>query len=532
MSTAAATKTATAVTLPLEHLLLSNTNPRKHRDDKEQAELVASIQQHGILTPLLVRPAPADRGAAHGLRTAGGYVIVAGSRRYHAAKSLKLKEVPVQIREMTDELALELQVIENLQRAGIHPLDEAEGFRVFERELKMTAKNIAEKVSKSESYVLRRMKLADLISDAKKVCYDGKLSLEHAMLFSRLTAADQETTLRWILHQARHRDHVTVAELREHIEEELMLELSEAPFSKTDATLFAKAGSCVDCPKRTGANKLLFADVQGKDRCTDAACFQTKVNAHVSRIIEGHEAKKTPLVLLTGKQSYEKDRLAQGYKGWPVLHDGQFRTAAAKSCPNVKMGIVVEGGWRHKAGEQFHVCAESKCKVHAHSSSGGSSYGRSPAEKARIKKQALVKVQRGATLHAVMEKVKDLNEADYRLLADDAWESMSFDEQREFLFHVGWLTVRKGSGKLDLRKIGRNKIRELPLAEVPRFLMRSALFGHVDRTHYYSSDPGDKLKLTAKRYKVNAGAIARKVSAELAAKRKPAPKAKRIVEGS
>jgi ParB family transcriptional regulator, chromosome partitioning protein len=97
----------------------SKTNPRRFFDEAKLAELAANIRQHGVLQPILVRPLPEGE--------AGMYELVAGARRFRASKLAKRESIPATVRELTDAQALELQVIENVQRVDVHPLDEAQG---------------------------------------------------------------------------------------------------------------------------------------------------------------------------------------------------------------------------------------------------------------------------------------------------------------------------------------------------------------------------------------------------------------------
>src|SRR2546422_279798 len=105
--------------VPLEAIEPSLNNPRRRRNKIEDVELMASVVNHGILTPLLVRPMP----------EAGKYRIAAGHRRYEAARKLGMTTIPVQVREVTDTEYLEILHVENLQREDVHPLDEAVGFK-------------------------------------------------------------------------------------------------------------------------------------------------------------------------------------------------------------------------------------------------------------------------------------------------------------------------------------------------------------------------------------------------------------------
>jgi ParB family chromosome partitioning protein len=124
MSTAIAVNqghlTSSMQDIPLERIRESKTNPRRTFDETKLAELAANIILHGVLQPVLVRPLPDGE--------AGVYELVAGARRYRASKLAKRETIPASVRELTDTECLELQLIENLQRADVHELDEARGY--------------------------------------------------------------------------------------------------------------------------------------------------------------------------------------------------------------------------------------------------------------------------------------------------------------------------------------------------------------------------------------------------------------------
>src|SRR5579859_345668 len=106
--------------IPLAKIRESKTNPRRFFDEAKLAELADNIKQHGVLQPILLRPLPDGE--------AGTYELVAGTRRYRASQLAKRESIPATVRELTDAHALELQVIENVQRVDVHPLDEAQGY--------------------------------------------------------------------------------------------------------------------------------------------------------------------------------------------------------------------------------------------------------------------------------------------------------------------------------------------------------------------------------------------------------------------
>ncbi len=166
-------------TLTLERIQPSKTNPRRSFDGPAMHELVESVKRHGVLQPILVRPVD------------GHYEIVAGERRYRAAKTACAATIPVTVRTLSDQEALELQCIENLQRQDLHQLEEAEGYRQLLALKGYDAARIAERVGRSVKYIYDRIKLLQLIEPIRKVFLEGRITAGHAILLARLTPKDQ-----------------------------------------------------------------------------------------------------------------------------------------------------------------------------------------------------------------------------------------------------------------------------------------------------------------------------------------------------
>src|SRR5216683_8364327 len=142
--------------IPLNRIQESKTNPRRTFDETKLAELAGNIRQHGVLQPVLVRPLPGGED--------GFFELVAGARRYRASKLAKRETIPATIRELTDTECLELQLVENLQRADVHELDEAQGYAdLLSLQPSNTVETIATKVAKSPAYVNGRLQLLKLI---------------------------------------------------------------------------------------------------------------------------------------------------------------------------------------------------------------------------------------------------------------------------------------------------------------------------------------------------------------------------------
>ena len=242
--------------LPLSILTESKTNPRRIFEDAALKELADSIRSQGVLSPLLVRPL-----------NERSFEIVAGARRYRAAQMAEAATVPVRIINLTDAEALEAQLIENLQRRDVHPMEEAQGFKALLdlEEPKYSIEQIAAKTGKSAVYVAQRLKLTELAPVAIEAFYREEIGVGHALLLAKLPADRQEEALSacfredWGGGSKAKRILLPVRNLQFWIESNIMLILKEAPFDKRDAHLVAIAGSCLDCSKRTGHNKLLFA---------------------------------------------------------------------------------------------------------------------------------------------------------------------------------------------------------------------------------------------------------------------------------
>ena len=155
-------------TLPISEIKPNKGQPRKTFRPEELAELADSIKQNGILQPLLVR------------KKGSGYEIVAGERRYQAAKAAGLSEVPVVIREISDDEVFKLALIENLQRSDLSPLEEAQGYRQLIKEKGLTQEELAKILSKSRSAITNTLRLLDLPVEVQGLVEEGKLTAGHA----------------------------------------------------------------------------------------------------------------------------------------------------------------------------------------------------------------------------------------------------------------------------------------------------------------------------------------------------------------
>jgi ParB family chromosome partitioning protein len=172
--------------LPITAITASKTNPRTHFDDAYITELAGSIAEKGLIQPIIVRPRPHS-----GLN--GTYEIVAGECRYRASKQAGLLKVPAIVRDLTDDQVLEAQLEENIHRKNLTPLEEAAGYRrlIDSNPDKHSAETIATRIGMSVGYVWDRLKLNDLIPEAKALLEAERFTVGHAILLSRLKPEDQ-----------------------------------------------------------------------------------------------------------------------------------------------------------------------------------------------------------------------------------------------------------------------------------------------------------------------------------------------------
>ena len=156
-------------TLRISEIEPNRSQPRKNFDETAISALADSIREHGVLQPLLVRPMPM-----------GGYQIVAGERRWRAARMLGLDEVPVVIRDMTEIEAAQIALIENLQRENLNPIEEALGYRKLQDDFDMKQEEIAKTVGRSRSVIANAIRLLRLPEEIQQYLIDGSISTGHA----------------------------------------------------------------------------------------------------------------------------------------------------------------------------------------------------------------------------------------------------------------------------------------------------------------------------------------------------------------
>lgn len=282
-------------------LHVSPTNPRKDFPEASLAEMAASEEKHGIIQPLIVR-----RWAEKDRADEPAFEIVCGERRFRASERVpSLTWIPVIVRVMSDTDVLEIQLIENLQREDVSPYDEAVGYASLlalqspDGSKLYTVDRIAEKIGKEVSYVRNRLKMQRTPKVLLEALRKGLVGTRVCEIVGRIPhAEDRERCAAEVLEHPHYDRPMSIEETQAHIHEEYMLPLSAAPFDRKAADLLPKAGSCEDCPFRTGNDPELEAELvvslSGKDRgtksgigpqiCQNPKCYRDKCDAHLAKV--------------------------------------------------------------------------------------------------------------------------------------------------------------------------------------------------------------------------------------------------------
>ena len=331
---------ATFDMLAVASIAPSLTNSRKSFDQVKMLELADSIKASGVHQPVVVRSLPGSR-LADTDRTVQ-YELVVGERRLRASILAGVDTIPAIVRTLSDNEVLEVQCVENLQRDDLAPLEEAEGYDHLMQHTGLSADEVAAKIGKSRSYVYAKRKLLDLCQEVRQALREGSIDASRALLIARIP--DGKLQLKALsaatAPQGGAADAPGVRAFGQWLQQNVMLRLEGAPFPITDAKLTA-AGSCKDCPKRTGANPDLFSDVAGADVCTDPACYHLKEAAHHAHLV--HQAQAKGLKVLAGADAkavvthqWDRDALDGYTRLDSQRHDA---TGAPTSLRNLLTGV-------------------------------------------------------------------------------------------------------------------------------------------------------------------------------------------------
>jgi ParB-like chromosome segregation protein Spo0J len=370
--------------------------------------------------------------------------------------------VPCIVREMSDDEAREIALIDNLQRADVPPLEEADAYEALRQQLG-TDEAIAVRVGKPIEYIAKRLRLVKLGPSSRQALAERLITIDHALLLARLGLEDEEAALKWTLdrnagstvkldkiiadcierrdrprenrYYGTYAEPETVLKLKAHIEQTSGRRLALAPWDLDDAKLVPAVGPCVGCPQNTAANNSLFGDLAIQDAtCADGICFESKRAAFVQiQLVKANTEQIT--VRLSYKSSEAAPRMAKDGSGpneHQVLRYGQWLDVKKGSCDYVRNGVTVD--WEQgayglkpngKPGVTKLVCIAVGCKVHPKSyekkAEAGSGVRDSKAEQEKRAKNQQLHIEenkkRLAFLGAALEGVTQISAAPMRRLA-------------------------------------------------------------------------------------------------------------------
>jgi ParB family chromosome partitioning protein len=502
--------------LPLAQLQESPTNPRRRFDERGLNELAANFKSQGVLQPLLVRAVGEEQ-----------YEVVAGARRLRAAKLAELSEVPVRVAELSDAAVRESQLTENLLREDVHPYEEAIALKgILQLEgAQYDIASLSARLGKSQVYLTQRMRLTELHPSIAEAFLADKIGVGHALEIAKLPQDQQEkafdAAFRTVWNSGKDsRILLPVRELAAWIEQNILLSLDSVPFDKNDATLVPEAGSCAECPKRTGFNTLLFGTAV-HDACTDGACYNNKLAKHMERQI----AEKPKLVQITTAYGTRGDGPVLGRNRYVALilakpaKAKQPLSANQKPCKHMAEAIVVDGA---EKGHTVKVCADTNCPVHfadrANKTPDPAQLTREREQRRKeLEKRKLEITVRHRTLAEVLKKVSaPLDRADLVFVTEFLLDKVE-PLRRETLARrhkmvdgtgteVTYPQVQKGLQRL---------LRQLDESGLSKLIVEIVLLGSVESA---TPDETDALTTAAKRHRVDVAKVRQAVTTEFAAR--------------
>jgi ParB/RepB/Spo0J family partition protein len=477
--------------IAVDELHESPLNPRRYFAAGPLAELTESVRQSGVRVPLIARPWPKD---VPNDRIEDGYEVAAGHRRLRAARRAGVATVPVIVREMDDAEFLEVLTFENTQREDVQPLEEASGYRVYMEQTGADVATVAAKIGQSTSYVYQRLKLLALIGEGQRALIDGAITAGHAILIARLSEPDQKRALEMCKPPKWDPDRKpSVRDLQEWLHRDVFTDLERAPFDRHSAELVPVAGSCDECPKRSGNAPELWPDVAGPDVCTDPVCYAEKVNAWVA-------VEKARLVKIQGEavaltKNWTAPKGATGVlpaPQWDQVED----SATGK---NVKLAVMVDGP---EAGRVLKVRVQAPPAAASGTRSPSSVAESKASQKERQAAAAAERIVRRKIWDAIAAKVKwPLLREDWALILG---ELLMGDIDEKFVAGLGLSEKEIRNTELVAAKIKGMADRDLA-----KLVLGILLSGDVEPAEWmYKSEPAE-LYAAARRYGVDPAAIRR-----------------------
>lgn len=470
--------------LPIQDIDRS-LNYRKTYDQAELDAMAESITAQGVIQPVVVRPGVIVEGdPPH--RTAP-WLLVAGERRIRASIIAGRTTIPAVIRrDLDDASARVISLIENLQRKDVDPLEEADGFRELHEKQGWPVARIADSVGQTKGYVYARIRLCSLTASGRKLYADKRIDVSTAVLIARIPNATlQDEAVKEFTSYGRH---VRYEDAHRLISERYMLRLAGAPFELDDAKLVPAAGSCAQCPKRTGNQGELFADVKATDTCTDPICYRGKSDAAWTVIAAKAEQKGQKIV-----PDKVADKLFM-HGGDRMVWDAPFVDMAAECHEDAKgrkyKQLVSKDTTIHlvrdPTGKVHHLVARAELAMAmkgsgvalGRSSSTGSTHREDGAAERRKQQR-----RRAVTVAAIDAVIKAAvgGDAFWRLLLDLMMRGGYSNAVTDTVKRRGWVVAKGERASAVFELEARSLVRDdLPRLVLELLISNSAYFTHSD----------------------------------------------------
>lgn len=327
--------------LPLVALQISPINPRKHFPQTSINELAQSIKQVGIIEPLVVRPVVDPEVNALGTF----FEIVCGERRFRAAIIAEISEVPCQIRTLTDDQVLDIQITENLQREDMSPLDECNIFQSLMDKRHLALQDVAIKFGKSVDYIFGRLRLSNLIEAGRQALENEIIPITAAIKIAHLSEKQQKMAINRTIVQADVDGKMTqfftgLRDLKMFFDNNVLMSLVQANFDTKSETLFPEAGPCTTCIKKTGNN--MFSEMSGTNKCLDNPCYKMKHILHYQALKKQTEEKNKKVEVVFAARTFNMEKeFAKELEVIPINDYTEINPSKAKSSKSAVLAVLV-----------------------------------------------------------------------------------------------------------------------------------------------------------------------------------------------
>ncbi len=511
-----------SVALAIRNLALKSIEPsatsvqerrRTHYDAAALKDLAENIKAVHVIEPIIVRPKRGEQSET--------FEIVAGERRWRASREAGLDTIPAIVRTLDDSQVLEIQLVENLHREGLHELEEAEGYEILMQQHHYDIEQLSAKIGRGRAYVYARLKLLALDKKSREAFYAGKLTAATALLLARIPVpALQQDALKAIT-ATWNGQPLPFKEAQRHIQDRYMTRLKDAPFDAKAADLVPGAGPCSTCPKLTGNQPELFGDIKNADVCTDPVCYAGKRAAWGERLQA--QAKAEGRTVLTGK---EAKRIAphgvnSNLQGGYVSLDQQCYEDEKGRTYRQLLGKEFKSETLIADPESGRVVDVIKLSEHGDALKAKGLRAERPTrgnDTERVRQQAAraETLFRERVFTAVRAKTPgSITAADLRLVAQALWQMAGHDSRVRLAKLWDW--AGKSNVSEEVHRCDA-KIVKLTEEELRRFALDCALISEI-RANPYDTRKPLKLLETAKRLRVNTEELRKTLKAEQAAKK-------------